>query len=148
MRIRRYFAPAEIVRQRLLDREELNLESDKIEFDETDLAILETLNVDEVWYWYLWHWYAGHGQVLMRKGSRWRVVDVGHCSCPPGPMVDIDGNITITFNDDEGFDTLEELEASLSDELKVEVMPLINVVVADKRDRRNWSEREADERKS
>ena len=96
--------------------------TDISELDEWDIEKLQGLGVDEIWYWYAVGSYEGDGEILMRKGTRFRIHDAGHCSCF-GPTD------YATFGDHEGFDTLAELEATLSDDYGVEIKPLIAMAI-------------------
>jgi hypothetical protein len=93
------------------------------ELDEYSLGDIEGLGVDEAWYWYETSCYEGDGAILMRIGERFRVETLAHCSCF-GPTE------KVTFGDNEGFNTLAELKATLSEEFDVEVAPLVEMAEA------------------
>lgn len=91
---------------------------------EWDIEKLESLGIDEVWYWYAYGSYEGSGQILMRKGDEWDVHNAGHCSCF-GPTDEV------AFTGHESLDALVE---SLSGEYyRNEVEPLIGMARAGER---------------
>jgi hypothetical protein len=50
------------------------------ELSDSNLKDIENLGVDEIWYWYAYGDYEGSGEILMRKGDRWDVDSLSHCS--------------------------------------------------------------------
>jgi hypothetical protein len=83
-----------------------------------ELKYIESLGIDEVWYWYASGSYEGCGQILMRKGDLYDTHDAGHCSCY-GPTD------RISFNGRP----LDDLIKALSDDLKKEVEFLLSSAV-------------------
>jgi hypothetical protein len=78
------------------------------ELGEWDINDIKRIGVEEIWYWYQTGSYEGSGQLLMRIGNEYDLIDLGHCSCN-GPTEDV------TFNGS----SFNELENSRTEGLKV-----------------------------
>ena len=83
------------------------------ELHEWDFRYLDKLSLDEIWYWYGVGDYEGAGQLLMRKGEKYDLHDMGHCSCY-GPVEEV------VFKPQE----LEDLKTSCSADYTKECKPL------------------------
>lgn len=86
--------------------------------EEYDIPVFVTATgADVAIYWYAYGGCAGVGQILFRVNGIWYMHDCGHCSCY-GPTDRI-GNLG------EGYKTLDDVLKNCSDDLKIEVEPLI-----------------------
>ena len=85
------------------------------ELDEYDLELLDRHYLDEVWYWYACGRYEGMGDMLIRRGDKYYLHDMGHCSCY-GPTEHI------KFNDP--YSSLDEIKERCSAEEYKNVEPL------------------------
>jgi hypothetical protein len=85
---------------------------------EWDMERLQELGIDEAWYWYATAPYEGSGQILMRKGDKYDVHDMGHCSCY-GPMENAHFNGV--------YSSLDEIQQKCSAEAYKEIAPLVNM---------------------
>ncbi len=85
------------------------------EFSNWDKENIYKLNLDIAFYWYASGSSEGSGYLLMKKGDEWYLHNCGHCSCHgPTDIIELKNG-----------KTLDEIENSLSDGLRKEVMPLI-----------------------
>jgi hypothetical protein len=83
-----------------------------------DLEDLKSLNVDEVWYWYAAGDYEGSGKMLMRRGNKYDIHSLSHCSCY-GPLEDA------VFA--PKYSSLDEIRAKCSEEAYKEIAPLVDM---------------------
>lgn len=84
------------------------------ELSENDLQNVYAINVDAIWYWYVNGGYEGSGQMLILKGEKWALEDLGHCSCyGPTDTLGAEPNAT-----------LKELWKNVSGDYRVQVLPL------------------------
>ena len=86
--------------------------------DVRDIEALQKLDVDEAWYWYASGSYEGSGQILMRKGDKYDIHDMGHCSCY-GPTENA------TFGGT--YPSLDEIQQKCSAEAYKEIAPLVEM---------------------
>ena len=61
----------------------VNFYSDLKELSQWDIEKIEEedAGIDEIWYYYVNGGYDGGGQLLLRKGDKYHLHDMGHCSC-------------------------------------------------------------------
>lgn len=78
-----------------------------------DLERLEEQNITKAFYWYGAGNYCDTGNMIYLHKEKWKHHDMGHCSCY-GSTSDIVANCK------EGFETLQELSQSMSEELRAE----------------------------
>lgn len=91
--------------------------------DEYDMKELDELGIDEAWYWYATAPYEGSGQILMRKGDKYDIHDMGHCSCY-GPLE------RAVFNGI--YSSLAEIQQKCSEEAYKQIAPLVEMARATK----------------
>lgn len=92
--------------------EESNLESYYID-------MLKDAGVDLAAYWYRNGGYEGSGNMIFHRIDGWRMLDMSHCSCN-GPF---DGFLQKT-----PYKKLNDLVATLSEESKKEVEPILKAL--------------------
>lgn len=91
------------------------------ELSEYDINHLEKAGIEEAWYWYGSGSYEGNGQMLMRKGDKFDIHDMGHCSCY-GPVEDIE------FTGQ--YFSLDEIKGKCSEEAYKAIEPLVEMARA------------------
>ena len=76
--------------------------------------------IDEVWYQYAEGSYEGNGTMILRRGDKYALHDMGHCSCY-GPTEEFDGNVW--------YDSALEMAESMSEDYAKESMTLLRAVL-------------------
>lgn len=64
-----------------LPKDTMYTHADISSLDEHDVEEIRKLDIDAAWYWYVSESYEGAGQLLMRRGDKYDVHNMGHCSC-------------------------------------------------------------------
>ena len=98
----------------------LSYDGDIVSLDEDDeVKKLTEWGIEEAWYWYSYQYYEGMGQILLRRGDKFDIHDMGHCSCY-GPLEHYTG-----FT--ERFSCLDDIEKSCTDGAYREIAPLVEM---------------------
>ena len=88
------------------------------DLEEWEIEKLNKLGLDEIWYWYGVGDYEGAGQLLMRKGEKYDLHDMGHCSCY-GPVEEV------VFHPQK----LKDLKSVCSEDYATECKPLFQAAM-------------------
>lgn len=89
--------------------------------DTWDIEKLKEHNIEEFYYWYGTGCYEGSGDAIFKRtDGKWDTLCMGHCSCY-GPLENLE------TAHKEGYDTLEALYNSCSEEYKKTIAPLIEL---------------------
>ncbi|RMG02284.1 MAG: hypothetical protein D6726_07925 [Nitrospirae bacterium] len=100
------------------------------DFTKNDLEFLKELDADVGYYWYSFWDYGGQGYLLIQKDGKWYLHDCGHCSCNT-PLDTIYDSLRV------GYDSLNGLLDCCTDELRQEIMPLVEQARIEGKEDRN-----------
>jgi len=89
--------------------------------DRGSLDALNKQKAEVAFYWYGCGSFEGSGELIFLREDKWHLIDISHCSCYEPDKI-------IEEYDGDGFNSIEDLLSRCSNEYKIRIKPLIDLI--------------------